>query len=208
MPTPRHKAHQRLLRLLPRTRLLRADEARHRYPALQASGHPKRPTKHQDPLPQALLRNGTPCRRSRPQDSLRAAWPREWKHNAAVLCGLAGRSGPSRGRQYLVHHSIPDPLRRAPRTPYEHVLAELREAIETGEYQVGSLLPSNETIRARYRISTGTVSRAIAALKEAGMIEGPRGKRPRVIATAPQQTGASTPAAAAAPTTWDARHKL
>jgi integrase len=91
---------------------------------------------------------------------------------------------------------IPDPLRRAPRTPYEHVLADLREAIETGEYQVGSLLPSNETIRARYRISTGTVSRAIATLKEAGMIEGPRGKRPRVIATAPQQTGASTPAAA------------
>jgi integrase len=81
---------------------------------------------------------------------------------------------------------VPDPLKRAPRTPYEQVLSDLREAIEQGEYRLGSQLPSNETIRAKYRVSTGTVSRAIAALKQAGMIEGPRGKRPRVIATSPK----------------------
>jgi DNA-binding GntR family transcriptional regulator len=86
---------------------------------------------------------------------------------------------------------MPDPLRRAPRTPYERVLADLREAIERGDYRVGSQLPSNETIRAQYRVSTGTVSRAIAALKQAGMIEGPRGKRPRVVANAPKQLGTS-----------------
>ncbi|MET9310930.1 tyrosine-type recombinase/integrase [Kribbella sp. NPDC003505] len=81
---------------------------------------------------------------------------------------------------------VPDPLRRVPRTPYERVLSDLREAIEGGEYRVGSQLPSNETIRAKHKVSTGTVSRAIAALKEAGMIEGPRGKRPRVIAASPK----------------------
>ena len=84
---------------------------------------------------------------------------------------------------------IPDPVKRNPRTPNERVLSDLREAIERGDYQVGSQLPSNETIRAQYRVSTGTVSRAIAALKGAGMIEGPRGKRPRVIANSPRQLG-------------------
>ena len=65
------------------------------------------------------------------------------------------------------------------------MLPDLREAIERGDYRIGSQLPSNETIRAQYRVSTGTVSRAIAALKDAGMLEGPRGKRPRVIANSP-----------------------
>lgn len=81
---------------------------------------------------------------------------------------------------------IPDPTKRTPRTPYEQILSDLREAIGRGEYEVGTQLPSNETIRAQYRVSTGTVSRAIVALKEAGMIAGPRGKRPRVIAKAPR----------------------
>jgi hypothetical protein len=39
------------------------------------------------------------------------------------------------------------------------------------------------------------VSRAIAALKDAGMIEGPRGKRPRVIAKAPRQLLTLAPSA-------------
>jgi DNA-binding GntR family transcriptional regulator len=51
---------------------------------------------------------------------------------------------------------MPDPLKRAPRTPYETVLTDLREAIERGDYRIGSQLPSNETIRAHYRVSTGT----------------------------------------------------
>ena len=89
---------------------------------------------------------------------------------------------------------MPDPLKRAPRTPYEKVLTDLREAIERGDYRIGSQLPSNETIRAQYRVSTGTVSRAIAALKDAGMIEGPRGKRPQVIAASPKPLGSASPA--------------
>ena len=78
---------------------------------------------------------------------------------------------------------VPDPLKRAPRTPYERVVSDLRDAIQRGDYKLGAQLPANETIRAQYRVSTGTVSRAIATLKDAGMIEGPRGKRPRVVAT-------------------------
>jgi hypothetical protein len=77
----------------------------------------------------------------------------------------------------------PAPLNRAPRHPYEEIATDLRRAIEDGTYPVGSMLPANETIRAKYKVATGTVSRAIALLKDAGMIAGPRGKRPKVVAT-------------------------
>jgi DNA-binding GntR family transcriptional regulator len=52
-----------------------------------------------------------------------------------------------------------------------------------GECPVGSLLPANEEVRAKYKVATGTVSRAIGLLKDAGLVHAERGKRPRVIAT-------------------------
>jgi DNA-binding GntR family transcriptional regulator len=77
------------------------------------------------------------------------------------------------------------PLNRTPRNPHEEIATDLRKAIEDGTYPLGSMLPANETIRAKYKVATGTVSRAIALLKESGLIAGPRGKRPKVIATKP-----------------------
>ncbi|WP_328995971.1 tyrosine-type recombinase/integrase [Kribbella sp. NBC_01245] len=77
----------------------------------------------------------------------------------------------------------PEPLKRTPRSPYELIATELRIAIERGDYPVGAQLPANEEIRAQYRVATGTVSRAIALLKDSGLIAGPRGKKPKVVAT-------------------------
>ena len=77
----------------------------------------------------------------------------------------------------------PVPLNRTPRNPYEQIATDLRKAIEDGTYPVGALLPANEVIRAKYKVATGTVSRAIGLLKEAGLVHAVRGKRPKVIAT-------------------------
>jgi integrase len=77
----------------------------------------------------------------------------------------------------------PVPLNRAPRNPYEQIATDLREAIEDGTYPVGALPPANEVIRSKYKVATGTVSRAIGLLKEAGLVHVVRGKRPKAIAT-------------------------
>jgi len=77
----------------------------------------------------------------------------------------------------------PAPLKRTPRNPYEQIASDLRQAIEGGTYPVGALLPPNEVIRAKYKVATGTVSRAIGLLKAAGLVHAARGKRPKVIAT-------------------------
>jgi DNA-binding GntR family transcriptional regulator len=66
--------------------------------------------------------------------------------------------------------------------PTDVIANDLREAIEAGTYPVGSLLPPNDEIRAQYKVATGTVSRAVGLLKEAGLVYAVRGKRPKVIA--------------------------
>jgi DNA-binding GntR family transcriptional regulator len=52
----------------------------------------------------------------------------------------------------------------------------LRNMIESGEIPPGKLLPSQRTLMQRYEVSDGTVKRALALLREEGLIETERGR--------------------------------
>ena len=75
----------------------------------------------------------------------------------------------------------PNPARRTPRSPYEQLAAEMREAITTGVYQPGAILPTTSELAASHNLSAGTVNRAIGILKADGLIEVSRGKRAMVL---------------------------
>jgi len=74
----------------------------------------------------------------------------------------------------------PDPTRRLPQHPYEIVAAKLREQIESGALPPGSPLPTSAELSDLHDISAGTVNRALALLKEAGLVKAARGLRAKV----------------------------
>jgi DNA-binding GntR family transcriptional regulator len=47
----------------------------------------------------------------------------------------------------------------------------LRDLIESGEIGPGKLLPSQRTLMQRYEVSDGTVKRALAQLRDEGLVE-------------------------------------
>jgi hypothetical protein len=75
----------------------------------------------------------------------------------------------------------PDPARRAARSPYETVAADVRGAIESGDYPVGSELPTALELAAKYQVAVGTVSRALGLLRSAGIVDVKRGQRAKVL---------------------------
>lgn len=77
---------------------------------------------------------------------------------------------------------IPRPVvpPRGPLAPYEVIAADLREQIENGRYDVGSPLPTVAELAATYNVATGTINRAVALLRESGLIEVSRGRRATV----------------------------
>ncbi|HTK67469.1 MAG TPA: tyrosine-type recombinase/integrase [Pseudonocardia sp.] len=106
-----------------------------------------------------------------------AAWLSEVDQRAAA--GLLARM-PERPQPET------DPIRRAkvePRTPAEHLAADLRGRILSGEYPVGSELPPMKQLAADHQLAAGTVHRAVTLLKEWGLVEASRGRRACVIAT-------------------------
>jgi GntR family transcriptional regulator len=52
----------------------------------------------------------------------------------------------------------------------------LRGMIESGEIAQGKLLPSQRTLMQRYEVSDGTVKRAVAKLKDEGLVETETGR--------------------------------
>ena len=48
--------------------------------------------------------------------------------------------------------------------------------IESGEIAPGKLLPSQRTLMQRYEVSDGTVKRAVAKLREEGLVETDTGR--------------------------------
>jgi DNA-binding GntR family transcriptional regulator len=80
-------------------------------------------------------------------------------------------------------HSIPRPDfgERRPRHAFEKLAAELRAGIERGQYPVGSELPYARELATTHNVSVGTVSRAIADLKDRGLVEARQYQRARVI---------------------------
>lgn len=53
---------------------------------------------------------------------------------------------------------------------YEQLAQILRDQIESGELQPERALPSGKTLVQRYGVARGTVDKAIAVLKEEGLV--------------------------------------
>ncbi len=94
--------------------------------------------------------------------------------------------------------------------PFESVAAELHAEIVTGALPVGSVLPTNKALMERFDVSAGTAQRAVALLRNWGLIDVARGRRAVVIAqpepdVAEPPTGAGSEPAEAALGTASAR---
>jgi integrase len=92
-----------------------------------------------------------------------AAWVAEADHRAAEAIGKLLPK--------------PDPTQLPPRSPYEKLAAELRQAITAGEFAPGDPLPTCVQLAQQHAVSVGTVNRAIALLSETGLVTTGRGKR-------------------------------
>ena len=69
-----------------------------------------------------------------------------------------------------------------PESPYELIAVGLREQIASGEIEVGAHLPTVKAIAATNAVSEGTATRAVALVKEWGLVEASRGRRAAVTA--------------------------
>lgn len=65
-------------------------------------------------------------------------------------------------------------------SPYRKIAADLTAAITCGALLPGASLPTVETLRDRYQVSSGTANRAVAVLKRAGLVTVSRGRRATV----------------------------
>jgi integrase len=75
-----------------------------------------------------------------------------------------------------------DSVLAAPTSPYERIAVGLYEQIARGQIEVGGNLPTVKAIAATNAVSEGTAARAIALLKEWGLVEASRGRRAVVTA--------------------------
>lgn len=66
--------------------------------------------------------------------------------------------------------------------PYQRIAADLRSAITCGALRVGDPLPPVAELANRYGVSFGTAQRAVAELKNAGLVKVSRGRRAVVMA--------------------------
>jgi len=97
-----------------------------------------------------------------------AAWVGEAdRRAAATMAGLM----PSRGNAV-----------RPPRSPYEKIAAALREEITSGRRAAGETLPTVTELANMHGISVGTAQRAVALLRDEGLVSVARGKRAVVAA--------------------------
>jgi DNA-binding GntR family transcriptional regulator len=54
---------------------------------------------------------------------------------------------------------------------YQRIAEDLRTKISSGEYPPGSQLPTKAELMAQYQVAVNTVERAIAELRQAGLVE-------------------------------------
>jgi integrase len=76
----------------------------------------------------------------------------------------------------------PSPLSKAPRGPYETIAAALRDEIRLGQLKPGDQLPTVAELAAAHTVAVGTAHRAMALLKDEGLIDVTRGRRATVAA--------------------------
>ena len=80
-----------------------------------------------------------------------------------------------------------------PQSPRERLAVELRDRILAGEFSVGSYLPGVKQLAATHSIAPSTAHRALALLKDWGMIAGGLGERAKVIAAPEAQPAPTVP---------------
>jgi DNA-binding GntR family transcriptional regulator len=68
------------------------------------------------------------------------------------------------------------------RPRYVEVTSELRRRVETGEYAVGTRLPTETQLTEEFDVSRSTIRQALAAMEEAGLIDRRQGSGTRVLA--------------------------
>ncbi|MBS2966185.1 GntR family transcriptional regulator [Actinocrinis puniceicyclus] len=71
---------------------------------------------------------------------------------------------------------------------YLQIASELRLAVDRGEYPIGSLLPSEGELAARYGVARGTVRQAVALLEREGVVTHRQGARRTVVGAVPTQS--------------------
>jgi GntR family transcriptional regulator len=71
---------------------------------------------------------------------------------------------------------------------YQQIAAELRLAVDRGEYPVGSALPSEGALVTRFGVARGTVRQAIALLEQEGVVATRQGARRTVLGSVPTQS--------------------
>lgn len=71
---------------------------------------------------------------------------------------------------------------------YQQIAAELRRAVDRGEYPIGSVLPSEGELVSRYGVARGTVRQAVALLEQDGVVAHRQGARRVVVGRVPTQS--------------------
>lgn len=71
---------------------------------------------------------------------------------------------------------------------YQQIAAELRLAVDRGDYPVGSVLPSEGELVSRYGVARGTVRQAVALLEQEGVVATRQGARRTVVGSVPTQS--------------------
>lgn len=76
-----------------------------------------------------------------------------------------------------------------PRPPYQQLANRLRAAMEAGDYEPGEQLPSHQGLSDTYGVAVGTVKRALAVLRDQGLITTRHGMGSYVRVHTPEDTG-------------------
>jgi integrase len=100
---------------------------------------------------------------------------------AAWLSESDQRAAPALAARMPARPSVPTPKQGEP-SPYERIASDLRGDIRAGRLKSGDQLPTVVDLAARYGVAAGTAHRAIALLRDEGLIQAARGRRAQVQA--------------------------
>ncbi|GAA0628919.1 hypothetical protein GCM10009547_35740 [Sporichthya brevicatena] len=82
----------------------------------------------------------------------------------------------------------PEPALRRPQSPYEQLAASLRASILSGALPVGAQLPTLAELASEHNMAPNTAARAIAMLKDEGLVSAERGRRAIVVGRSESHT--------------------
>jgi integrase len=103
------------------------------------------------------------------------AWVSEADQRAAA--GLAARMPQRRSAA-----AADEQVAQDPRSPYERIASVVRSRIIDGSIAVGGALPTGKALGMEFGTATATAQRAVALLKEWGLVDVRRGQRAVVVA--------------------------